>query len=57
MDDKVKEFNRMQAKQRQKEQEKARQREGEITIDYKPGKSGKDKPSGGEYVDYIEIKD
>ena len=50
---KVNEFERRQKKQ----QRKATRKEGEITIDYSPDSSRKDKLSKGEYVDYEEIKD
>jgi hypothetical protein len=56
MDDKMNEFTRRQKKQ-QKQQEQARRREGEVTIDYSPGNNSKNKPSRGEYVDYVEVKD
>jgi len=53
MDNKVNEF----AKKQKKYHEQAKKREGEVTIDYSPGNQSKDKPSKGEYVDYIEVKD
>lgn len=56
MDDKAKEFSRQQ-KRRQREQEHARKREGEVYIDYSPQSNNKNKPSKGVYVDYEEIKD
>jgi hypothetical protein len=55
MDKKMGEFSKQRNKQQQKEQSK--KREGEVTIDYNPGNSSKDKPSKGDYVDYVEVKD
>jgi hypothetical protein len=57
MDDKMKEFSHQHQKQRQREQQKAKQQEGEVKIDYSPNDQHKNKPSKGEYVDYVEIKD
>jgi hypothetical protein len=54
VDKKMKDFT---SQQHQKEQQ-ARKREGEVTIDYHPPKSDKNKPDkGGDYVDYVEVKD
>jgi hypothetical protein len=53
MDNKVNEFQKQQKKTR----EQARRREGEVTIEYNPGNQSKNKPSTGEYTDYVEIKD
>jgi len=53
MDNKVNEFARKQ----KKHQEQAKKKEGEVTIDYSPGNQSKNKPSKGEYVDYVEVKD
>jgi hypothetical protein len=53
MDDKMKNF----AKKQQRHQERARKREGEVTIDYNPGGQSKNKPVKGDYVDYVEVKD
>ncbi|MBN2481152.1 MAG: DUF4834 family protein [Bacteroidales bacterium] len=53
MDDKMNEFSTKQKKQ----QKKTAKREGEITIDYIPEKSSKNKPGKGEYVDYEEVKE
>jgi uncharacterized protein YacL len=53
MDNKMDEFARKQ----RKNQEQARKREGEVTIDYNPGNQSKNKPSKGEYIDYVEVKD
>jgi hypothetical protein len=57
MDGKMQEFSKQQQKQRQREQQQARRREGEVTIDHSPKGSSKNKPSKGDYVDYVEIKD
>jgi hypothetical protein len=40
-----------------KQQKKNRKKEGEVTIDYSPDNSSKQKPIKGEYVDYVEVKD
>ena len=56
MDDKMKEFSKQQQKQRQRQQQKAQEHEGEVTIDYSPQDKNK-KPSKGDYVDYVEVKD
>lgn len=53
MDSKVNEFARKQKNYH----EKAKKREGEVTIDYNPGSQSKNKPSKGEYIDYVEVKD
>ncbi|MBN2814513.1 MAG: hypothetical protein JXQ80_10585 [Bacteroidales bacterium] len=53
MDSKMKEFSKRQ----QRHNDEARKHEGEVTIDYHPGNKGKDKPSKGEYTDYVEVKD
>jgi hypothetical protein len=52
MDDKMHEFTKNQ----KREADNAHRREGEVTINYKPG-SSKDKPAKGEYVDYVEVKE
>jgi hypothetical protein len=52
VDSKMNEFSKKQ----QRQQEQAKKREGEVTIDYAPDKPSKDKRSG-EYVDYVEVKD
>jgi len=57
MDGKMKEFSGRQQKQRQREQKQARQHEGEVTIDFSPQDKNKNKPSKGDYVDYVEVKD
>jgi hypothetical protein len=57
MDEKMEELSRKQQKQRQRQQEQAKKREGEVTIDYKPGDQSKNKPAKGDYVDYVEVKD
>ncbi len=56
MDDKSREFRQHKDK-RQREQEKAKRREGEVSIDYKPDRQDKNKPRPGVYVDYEEIKE
>ena len=53
MDSKVEELKKQQKRQR----DQARKREGEVTIDFSSKNQGKDKPSKGEYVDYVEVKD
>lgn len=53
MDDKMKDFSRNQKKQ----QYKASKPEGEVTIDYMPGKNNKKSTGKGEYVDYEEVKE
>jgi hypothetical protein len=55
MDDKAKEFSQQQ-KRRQREQNQARKREGEVYVDYAPQGNQKNKPAKGDYVDYEEIK-
>lgn len=57
MDNKMEEFTRQQQKQQQRQREQARRREGEVTVDYKPGDRSKNKPAKGDYVDYVEVKD
>jgi hypothetical protein len=57
MDDKMKEFAQKQKKEKQRYQKQAKRREGEVTIDYSPGTGNKSKPSQGDYVDYVEVKD
>ncbi len=57
MDKKMNEFSKQQMKQQQRQNQQAQQREGEVTIDYKPGDSPKNKPSKGDYVDYVEVKE
>ena len=57
MDDKVKEFEKKQRREKQRYQEQARKREGEVTIDYSREGKNKTKPAKGDYVDYVEIKD
>jgi hypothetical protein len=52
MDNKMHEFARNQKKYK----EQAKRREGEVTINYNPNQS-KNKPSKGEYIDYVEVKD
>jgi len=52
MNDKMNEF----AKKQKRHHEQARKREGEVTIDYSPNQS-KGKPSKGDYVDYVEVKE
>jgi len=57
MDDKAREFARQHKKQYQREQ-KAKKREGEVSIDYSPQiTNSKTKPKSGVYVDYEEVKD
>ncbi len=56
MDKKMNEFSQQQMKEQRKRQQ-AQQREGDVTIDYKPGNSSKNKPSKGDYVDYEEVKE
>jgi hypothetical protein len=53
MDNKMEEFARHQQKQRQR----AKKHEGEVTVDYTPRNKSKDKPIEGEYIDYVEVKD
>lgn len=53
MDSKMEELKKQQKRQR----DQARKREGEVTIDFSGKNTGKDKPSRGEYVDYVEVKD
>jgi polyhydroxyalkanoate synthesis regulator protein len=53
MDNKVNEFSGRQKKYR----EQSKKKEGEVTIDYSPGNHSKNKPSKGDYVDYVEVKD
>lgn len=57
MDDKVKEFEKKQRREKQRYQEQARRREGEVTIDYSREGQHKNKPAKGDYVDYVEVKD
>jgi hypothetical protein len=57
MDKKMNDFSRQQMKQQQRQKQEARKREGEVTIDYNPDSSNKNKPSKGDYVDYVEVKD
>jgi hypothetical protein len=57
MDKKMNEFSKQQMKQQQRKHQQAQQREGEVTIDYKPGDPSKNKPSKGDYVDYVEVKE
>jgi len=56
MDDKAREFARQQKKQYHRAQQ-AKKREGEVSIDYSPQNSNKNKPKNGVYVDYEEVKD
>ena len=42
---------------KKQEQKRAKKNEGEITIKYIPEKGRKSDISGGEYVDYEEVKD
>ncbi len=53
MDGKMEDFKRQQKRQ----QQESRKREGEVTIDYTPQNAAKNKPSKGDYVDYVEVKD
>jgi hypothetical protein len=55
-DDQMEELKKKK-KQQQKYKQQAKQREGEVTIDYSPQKSVKGRDSKGEYVDYVEVKD
>lgn len=55
-DDEMEELKK-QKKQQQKYRQQAKQREGEVTIDYGSQKSVKGRDSKGDYVDYVEIKD
>ena len=55
-------FNRMSAKvrgdyERQMREKRRKEREGEITIRYRPGKDKTFTPTDGEYVDYEELDD
>ena len=52
MNDKMNEF----AKKQKRYQEQARKHEGEVTIDYAPNQK-KGKPTKGDYVDYVEVKE
>jgi hypothetical protein len=53
VDHKMGDFTRQQ----QNQQQRARKREGEVTIDYSPDNPSKNKPAKGDYVDYVEVKD
>ncbi len=57
MDKKMNEFSKQQMKEQQRQRQKAQQHEGEVTIDYSPGSSSKNKPAKGDYVDYVEVKE
>ena len=57
MDSKMEAFSMQQQKQQQHQREKARKREGEVTIEVKPGGQDRNKPATGDYVDYVEVKD
>lgn len=57
MDKKMNEFSKQQMKEQKRQHQQARQHEGEVTIDYNPGNSSKNKPAKGEYVDYVEVKE
>jgi hypothetical protein len=56
MDDKAREFAKQQKKEYQRAQQ-AKKREGEVSIDYSPQHSKRNKPGSGVYVDYEEVKD
>jgi hypothetical protein len=56
MDDKSREFAKQQKKEYQRAQ-KAKKQEGEVSIDYSPQNTSKNKPRSGVYVDYEEVKD
>jgi len=56
MDDKAREFAKQQKKEYQRAQQ-AKKREGEVSIDYSPQQTNKNKPRSGVYVDYEEVKD
>lgn len=53
MDNKMNEFK----KQQKRQQQNMRKREGEVTVDYDPANNAKNKPSRGEYIDYVEVKE
>lgn len=53
MDNKMDEF----AKKQKRFRDQAKKREGEVTIDYSPENHSKKRPSKGDYVDYVEVKD
>jgi len=57
MNDKAEELTKRQRQQQQRQRENARKREGEVSIDYAPGGESKHKPSKGDYIDYVEVKD
>jgi hypothetical protein len=57
MDDKMNEFSKKQKKEQQRQWQRAKQREGEVTIDYSQKGNSKNKPAKGEYTDYVEVKD
>lgn len=57
MDKKMNDFSKQQVKEQQRQRQQARQREGEVTIDYKPGDTAGNKSSKGDYVDYVEVKE
>lgn len=55
MEDKVEALRKQQRKQARREEQEARKREGQVKIDYLPG--SKNKPTRGDYTDYVEVKD
>jgi hypothetical protein len=57
MDGKMKEFAQKQQKEKHRQQQYAKKREGEVIIDQTPGPKNKPKSSQGEYIDYVEVKD
>jgi hypothetical protein len=57
MDDKMEELSRKQQKERHRQQEQAKKREGQVTVDFSPRGQSRNKPAKGEYTDYVEVKD
>jgi len=57
VDSKMGEFRHKQQQQQKRQKEQAKKHEGEVTIDYSPGVQRKNKPSKGDYIDYVEVKD
>ncbi len=43
--------------EKQMQEKRRKEREGEITIRYKPGKNKRITPDTGEYVDYEDVDD
>jgi len=55
MDDKAREFAKQHKKEYQRSQ-RAKKREGEVSIDYAPQNEKKNKSRPGVYIDYEEVK-